>query len=124
MVVAFIGAPVVGSIAGGVAVFLSAPGSAAMLGVYYFLFGSIFSCAAALLVGAPTLMLLRGRAKHVATYFVGISIVIALLIATAFQSALIGAPELPSVRVAMFAVVSAVVTAVLILRVHREAHAA
>ena len=121
---AFIGAPAVGAIAGGVAVALSAPGSAAMLGVLYSLYGLLFSYAAALLVGIPALVALRARTKHMATFFVGIAIVSALLIATAFQSILIGEPTLPSSRTAIFALVSAVVTAVLILRVRREANAA
>lgn len=122
-VLALIGAPAVGAVAGGAAVSLATPGSAAMLGVSYFLFGSIFSYAAALLVGMPALMLLRNRTSHMAICFIGIAIVSALLISAAVQSLLTHALAFPPARTAIFAVVCGGVTATLILRIHREANA-
>ena len=100
------------------------PGSAAMFSLMYALFGALVAYAATLVVGVPAYLVLRKMERPMLPRFIAISLVTALAAATVVQCLFTnGKCEAPSIQNATFAVVSALVTAILIVRVSKEANA-
>ena len=120
--VAYLASPVVGVIAGGIAMSFAVPGPAAMFSIAYAAFGASLAIVATLVVGLPAVALLRRIGKPLLPWLLLPAIAGALLFVLLLQCALAtaGCGDTPPVHNLVFAVVSAVVTALLLCLLSRE----
>src|SRR4051812_30602710 len=85
---AFLAAPVVGSVAGGLAMSAAVPGPAAMFSVMYVVFGGSIAFAATLFVGIPTVAVLRHKVRSFLPWLVAVALTTSICIAVALQCVL------------------------------------
>ena len=112
---AFIAAPFVGVLAGGVAMSVVVPGPAAMFSLMYVLFGGFIACIATLIVGLPLVVALRRTARPLLPWLLPASFITGLVSLVGFQCILsAGGCSIGPVHNAIFGLVSSVVTAVVL----------
>jgi hypothetical protein len=110
---AFVASPLVGAIAGGIAVALVTPGPTAMLGVMFTVIGGAVAVAAALIFGLPTVLLARHASAHRLPWLLAVSVPVGLLMALLVQCA-ISACAVGPAQNHLFGVITGVTTALVL----------
>jgi hypothetical protein len=107
---AFLASPLVGAVAGGIAVALATPGPAAMLGVMFAVIGGAVAVASALLFGLPTVLLARRASARRLPWLLVVSVPAGVLMALLVQCA-ISACAVGPAQNHLFGVVTGITTA-------------